>query len=171
MATPTPSAAQPPASPQVEIIPLAVARLLSDRSFDKRKAGAQEVEKLMRRLQADKPTSRKTLVYLVQEFALSPNSNNRKGGLIALASAAIGLSSSISEHLDLLVPAVMKSFSDPEARVRYYACESLFNITKICRGSMLGFFGDIFVGVCKLVADQDPGASLRILRVSGALAS
>jgi vacuole morphology and inheritance protein 14 len=159
MAAPTtPSVPPQPPVLQVEFIPVAIARLLSDRSFDKRKAGAQEVEKLMRKLQSTKETARKTLVHLIQEYALSPNPNNRKGGLISLASAAIGLGASTSEYLDLLVPAVIKSFSDPEARVRYYACESLFNITKICRGAMLGFFGDIFVGVCKLVADQDSGA-------------
>jgi vacuole morphology and inheritance protein 14 len=39
--------------------------------------------------------------------------------------------------------------------VRYYACESLFNITKTVRGAILAFFGDVFVAVCKLVADVD----------------
>jgi hypothetical protein len=109
----------------------------------------------MRRLQESRETTRKTLVYLVQEFALSAHANNRKGGLIALASAAIGLGPQIAEHLDLLVPAITKSFNDPEARVRFYACESLFNLSKICRGAVLAFFGDIFAGICKLVADQD----------------
>lgn len=157
MAAPTaaPPVAPGPLTPTVELVPLAVCRLLSDRSFDKRKAGAQEIEKLMRRLQGSRETTRKTLVYLVQEFALSAHANNRKGGLIALASAAIGLGPQIAEHLDLLVPAITKSFNDPEARVRFYACESLFNLSKICRGAVLAFFGDIFAGICKLVADQD----------------
>lgn len=86
MATPVASTATPQAA-ALELVPLAVCRLLSDRSFDKRKAGAQEIEKLMRRLQQgnDKALSRKTLVFLVQEFALSANANNRKGGLIGRA--------------------------------------------------------------------------------------
>lgn len=83
------------------------------------------------------------------------NSNNRKGGLIALASAAIGLGSSTGEHLETIVPPVLKSFNDAENRVRYYACESLFNIAKLCRGAILRYFSEIFIGVCKLVADSD----------------
>ena len=55
-------------------------------------------------------------------------------------------------------------FSDPDSRVRYYACESLYNIAKVARAHIVPFFNDIFVGMCKLSADGDPnvknGASL-----------
>ncbi len=113
-----------------------VLRLLSDRSYDKRKLGAHEVEKVMRRLreaEGQREAIRRVLSMLAAEFACSVNSNNRKGGLIALASCAIGLHYQISDHLDLVVPPVLKNFSDQDSRVRYYACESLFNIAKICR--------------------------------------
>ena len=59
------------------------------------------------------------------------------------------------EYLPIIVGPVLRNFNDAEPRVRYYACESLFNITKICRGAILAYFADIFVGVCKLVADVD----------------
>lgn len=74
-----------------------------------------------------------------------------------LASCAIGLTTLTTAHLDLMVPAVLKSFSDQEPRVRYYACESLFNIIKICRGGVLPWLNEVFTGVCKLVADVDAG--------------
>lgn len=116
-------------------LPPMVLRNLADRSFDKRKQGATEVEKIMRRLRegGQRDAIRRVLSLLASDFACSVNSNNRKGGLLGLASCAIGLVADISEHLDLVVPPVLKSFQDQEPRVRYYACESLFNIAKICR--------------------------------------
>lgn len=59
------------------------------------------------------------------------------------------------EYLDLLVPAVLKCFAHTDARVRYYACESMFNIVKVARGHILRFFNVVFIGLCKLFADLD----------------
>jgi vacuole morphology and inheritance protein 14 len=39
--------------------------------------------------------------------------------------------SDIHDYLDALLPPVLQCFDDPEARVRYYACESLYNIAKV----------------------------------------
>ena len=146
------------ASRRITFAPLQTLRLLSDRSFEKRKAGAHEVEVLCRRLR-DTPNSkdavRRLVTTLAEEFALSIQPNQRKGGLIGLASCAIGLGSATVEYLPIIVGPVLRNFNDAEPRVRYYACESLFNITKICRGAILNYFGDVFVGVCKLVADVD----------------
>ena len=158
-----------------DVLSPAVLKNLSDRNFDKRKLGAMEIEKAMRRLkeqivsgsmsgssssqtaqaQASREAIRRVVNSLVVDFATSANSNNRKGGLIALASCAIGLTTLTNEHLDSVVPAVLKSFSDQDPRVRYYACEALFNITKICREAVQPFLPDIFVGLCKLVPDVD----------------
>lgn len=116
-------------------LPPAVLKNLVDRSFENRKKGAQEVEKIMRRMrdEAGPEAIRRLLAGLASDYACSLNSNFRKGGLIGLASCAIGLVGVISEHLDLVVPPVLKNFSDQESRVRYYACESLYNICKISR--------------------------------------
>jgi Vacuolar 14 Fab1-binding region len=153
-----------------QLLPPQVLKSLIDRSFDRRKTAALEVEKLLRRLKegpggaANGPIIRSVLVTLARDFATGQTPNHRKGGLIALASAAIGLTSATADHLDIIVPAVLVSFSDPEGRVRYYACESLYNIAKVVRGSILRFFPEIFAGVCRLVADSDlevkNGASL-----------
>jgi vacuole morphology and inheritance protein 14 len=153
-------------------LPPAVLKNLSDRAFEKRRAGAQEVEKIMRRLREtdSRDAIRRVLQLLGTDFACNVNSNNRKGGLIGLASCAVGLTTQISDHLDLVVPPVLKNFTDQEPRVRYYACESLFNIVKICRSTILAYFNDVFVGVCRLIADADAevknGAALfdRLLR-------
>ena len=137
----------------------ATLKLLSDKSFDKRKLGAAEVEAMCRRLREGGNTRdavTKLVTVLSEELALSPAPNSRKGGLIALASAAIGLGAEATcNALPSMLPAILKNFGDPEPRVRYYACESLFNVTKICRVAMLPFIGELFVGVCRLVGDAD----------------
>ena len=77
------------------------------------------------------------------------------GGLIGLAACSIALMEDSSIYLELLLPPVLKCFTDQESRVRYYACEALYNITKVSRGSVLLYFNEIFDGLCKLYADVD----------------
>lgn len=87
--------------------------------------------------------------------------NSRKGGLIALAATAIGLSNVIIhiflliyeeayKYIPQLVPPVIKCFVDQDTGVRYYACESLYNIAKIARGNILIYFNEIFDHLCKV---------------------
>jgi vacuole morphology and inheritance protein 14 len=83
-------------------------------------------------------------------------SNYRKGGLVGLAATSIGLMNYSSNFLPQLLPPVLHCFDDPESRVRYYACESLYNITKVSRQAVLdGYFGQIWEGLTKLFADVD----------------
>lgn len=92
---------------------------------------------------------------LNNDFIQSANGNAKKGGLIAFAAVAIGLGSATSEYVEQLLPPVVWCFTDQDMRTRYYACESLYNISKIARGSILAFFNEIFDGLCKLSADPD----------------
>lgn len=92
---------------------------------------------------------------LALEFARSKNVHHRKGGLIGLAACAIGLGTDIDQYLDNLIPQVLECFDDPESRVCYYACESLYNISKVARTNILRFFNQIFDGLCKLFAHVD----------------
>ena len=114
------------------LIPPGVLRNLSDRSSEKRKSSIQEIDKAIRRM--GEGDVRAVLLLLANDFTLSVNNNSRKGGLLALAQCAIALGQSqISRNLPLVIPPVLKNFSDQDARVRFYACESLFNICKMCR--------------------------------------
>lgn len=70
---------------------------------------------------------------LVNEYAYSTQANSRKGGLIGLAATAIALMDDIGDYLNQLLPPVLKCFEDQQNRVRYYACEALYNITKVGR--------------------------------------
>lgn len=56
-------------------------------------------------------------------------------------------------YLDRLIPPVLTLLKDPESRVRYYACESLYNFTKVVRGHILVFFNEIFDGLCTVLPD------------------
>jgi len=53
-------------------------------------------------------------------------------------------------HLHALVPPVIACFGDQDARVRYYACESMYNIAKIAKGHILVYFNDLFDALCKV---------------------
>lgn len=40
-------------------------------------------------------------------------------------------------------------FTDPESRIRYFACESLYNIAKVAKGEILVYFNPIFDALSK----------------------
>ncbi|CAI5499188.1 unnamed protein product, partial [Closterium sp. Naga37s-1] len=89
---------------------------------------------------------------------------------VRLAAVTVGRFPDTSQYLDVrvvgggegrergvrIVPEVLKSFSDSDSRVRYYACEALYNIAKVTRGDFIVFFNDVFNALCKLSADLDP---------------
>ena len=43
--------------------------------------------------------------------------------------------------------------SDSDSRVRYYACESLYNVTKVTRDNIMGVFNEIFVSMTSVITD------------------
>ncbi|KAL8446878.1 hypothetical protein Emed_004757 [Eimeria media] len=98
----------------------------------------------------------KAVAALTADFLTSPIPNIRKGGLLGVA--AVGLAfegEGIEFCLPLLLRPLLKSFNDPDPRVRYYACESLFNVLKVVKGQCLPFLSELFDGLCKLCSDVD----------------
>ena len=49
-----------------------------------------------------------------------------------------------------MVPPIIKCFSDTDSRVRYYACEALYNVSKVAREDVLVFFNRIFDSLSKV---------------------
>ncbi len=45
---------------------------------------------------------------------------------------------------------MLSCFKDQDTRVRYYACEALYNIAKVARGDILIFFNRIFDELSKV---------------------
>jgi vacuole morphology and inheritance protein 14 len=84
--------------------------------------------------------------------------------LIALAAISLGIIPDIEKYLHLLIPPILECFDDPESRVCYYACEAMYNVSKIARNHILSYFNQIFEGLCKLFvhadADVKNGANL-----------
>ena len=141
-----------------QLLPTSVLRNLYDKLYEKRKAAALEVEQIVKSLAGagDLHRVHALLSMLVRDYALSPLSNHRKGGLIGLAAATVGLVGNFATFLPLIVPPVLRSFNDAENRVRYYACEALYNIAKVARDEFVVFFNDVFDALCRLSADVDP---------------
>ena len=79
---------------------------------------------------------------LVNDFVAAPTPNHRKGGLIGLAAVTVALAGAADPNLHAIVPPVLRCFTDADQRVRYYACEALYNIAKAQRGVFVAHFAE-----------------------------
>lgn len=149
-----------------KLISSSILRNLSQKEYEKRKQAALEVENLVRDLRDENATDKITAVVkqLAEELASSPQANVRKGALHALAGTAIGLRQGVEDMLPVLLPAVLGAFADQDPRVRYYACESLYNIAKVARHGCVSHLSTIFDGLFKLSADTDIQAPALLLK-------
>ncbi|KAH6890982.1 vacuolar protein 14 C-terminal Fig4p binding-domain-containing protein [Thelonectria olida] len=135
-----------------------IQRALNDKLYDKRKVGALELERVIRELVNSKEYQRvhDILEQLCNEYAYAVHQPHaRNGGLIGLAAAAIALGQELPRYLAKIVPPVLACFTDQDARVRYYACEAMYNIAKVAKGEILVYFNSIFDQLCKLGADSE----------------
>lgn len=115
---------------------------------------------------------KRMLKILGQDFTLSQNPHARKGGLIGLAAIAIALGKvgftvtfwvlilitflqDTACYTDELIKPILGCLSDQDLRVRYYACESLYNVVKVARSSVLPHFPTIFNSLSKIATDSD----------------
>lgn len=98
---------------------------------------------------------KRLLKVLGQDFATSQNPHTRKGGLIGLAAIAVGLGKDTGQYTEELIRPILACFCDPDVNVRYYACESLYNVVKIARSAVLPLFTDIFGALSKLACDPE----------------
>ncbi|POR36882.1 Protein VAC14 [Tolypocladium paradoxum] len=141
-----------------------IQRALNDKLYDKRKVGALEcvspktLERVIRDLVTAKDFQRvyDVLEQLCNDYAYAVHQPHaRNGGLIGLAAAAIALGSELPRYLARIVPPVLACFTDQDARVRYYACEAMYNIAKVAKGEILVYFNNIFDQLCRLGADSE----------------
>ncbi len=78
-----------------------------------------------------------------------------QGALLCLAAATVGLGEPSEAQLRQIVPPVLASFTDQDSRVRYYACEALYNIAKVSREGFVAFFSEVFDAMFRLCADSE----------------
>eukprot|EP00916_Digyalum_oweni_P018278 GHVL01030683.1.p1 GENE.GHVL01030683.1~~GHVL01030683.1.p1 ORF type:complete len:701 (+),score=130.02 GHVL01030683.1:58-2160(+) len=152
-------------SPETDIISLFGARTFKDLgggSGERRKSAAADVEEIFSRLRQQSPNKRtnddkisSALALIESSLVNTPVDLQRQGGLTALASACLGLQSRAKDYVDLFFPSILKGCDDAVPRVRYLACEALYNALKVTRESALVYFNSIFDALCKLFADPD----------------
>ncbi|OWY44594.1 ARM repeat-containing protein [Alternaria alternata] len=135
-----------------------ITKALNDKLYDKRKSGALELEGLIRDALAAQDHDRiaRIVHQLCHEYAYAVHQPHaRNGGLIGLAAASIALGPEVARYLEEIVPPVLACFGDQDARVRYYACESMYNIAKVAKGEILVYFNHVFDALCKMAADSE----------------
>ena len=136
----------------------ALQKALLDRVYDKRKAATLDLERQVRECLAKGDRARVNLIVqqLCSFLTASPqNVNARNGGLIGLAGIAIALGIEIAPFLEQIAKPVLACFNDPDSKIRYFACESFYNIAKVCKGEILVYFNEIFDALSKLAADSE----------------
>ncbi|KIS71374.1 uncharacterized protein UMAG_01274 [Mycosarcoma maydis] len=136
----------------------ALQKALLDRVYDKRKAATLDLERQVRECLAKGDRARVNLIVqqLCSLLSASPqNVNARNGGLIGLAGIAIALGVEIAPFLEQIAKPVLACFNDPDSKIRYFACESFYNIAKVCKGEILVYFNEIFDALSKLAADSE----------------
>ncbi|CAE6387846.1 unnamed protein product [Rhizoctonia solani] len=93
---------------------------------------------------------------LIDLFSSTTNPlHARNGGLIGLAAAAIALGVEVAVYMDKFIAPLLRCFDDSESRVRYFACESMYNIAKVSKGEILVYFNPIFDHLSRLAADAE----------------
>lgn len=101
------------------------------------------------------------VVLLGRKFCLNQNQNYRKGGLIGLAAVMVGFKNGTSSEpspamIEEAIRPLLTCLLDSDPRMRYHACESLFNVTKVAKGAILAQFQSIFDCLSKIVCDPNP---------------
>ncbi|KAI8146760.1 vacuolar protein 14 C-terminal Fig4p binding-domain-containing protein [Fennellomyces sp. T-0311] len=132
-----------------------VIRELTDKTYDRRKVAALEVESLVKQNKESREQIIGIIQELVNDFVYSADSNAQCGGLISLAATAIALGPSVAAYLDTVVPPILTCLSSKESRVRYYACECMYNVAKVSKGELLRFFNELFEAQCTLASDKE----------------
>ncbi|KAL7537668.1 hypothetical protein ACHAXR_007987, partial [Thalassiosira sp. AJA248-18] len=144
-------------------ISAAVLVSLAHKRYERRRLAAMEIEKVVRSLvvQEDYARVRAILLLLSDDYVRSTNEDARKGGAVALAACAIGLKKAnerrrdVIECRDLILASVVHACQDHSQRVRYYATESLFNVTKVIPSLAVQHFFILFEILRSLYADVD----------------
>jgi hypothetical protein len=144
-------------------ISAAVLVSLAHKRYERRRLAAMEIEKVVRSLvqQQELDRIRAILLLLSDDYVRSTSEDARKGGVVALAAAAIGLkkapdtNQAAQECRDLILASVVHACQDHSQRVRYYATESLFNVVKVIPSLAVQHFFILFEILRSLYADVD----------------
>lgn len=139
------------------VLDAALVKDLSNHIYEKRKATAYQIETITKQALArdDSQTIFRIIVELT-ELTYHGTNSAKMGAITALGSVSVALGSfAIAYFLKDIVTPIFATFKDTDARLRYYASESLYNIAKIARGEILLYFNEVFDVLCILVTDTE----------------
>lgn len=130
---------------------------LSNHIYEKRKATAFQIEALVKSaLEKNDSEEIYNIVNELRDLTNGSTNSARMGAITALGSVTVALGPfAIAYYLDDIITPIFSTFKDTDARVRYYACESLYNIAKVARGEILLYFNEVFDVLCTLVTDSE----------------
>ncbi len=89
-----------------------------------------------------------SMVYWLQDVQYAWNSKANMEALIMFLIFCTIQDSGL--YLKELIDPVLTCFNDSDSRLRYYACEALYNIVKVARGAVLPHFNVLFDGLSKV---------------------
>ncbi|GAA5924143.1 Vac14p [Sporobolomyces koalae] len=135
--------------------------------YERRKVASLQMEALVRDLALEKPPDDKRIKQIISQLwdyaaprsAEGPNNMAmRSGGMIGLAGVTAGLSVGpdvLPAYLAAILKPVFAALDEAHPNIRFFATESIYNITKSAQGEILPYFNEVFDAMCKLVADTE----------------
>ncbi|ANQ11138.1 Uncharacterized protein PCOAH_00054260 [Plasmodium coatneyi] len=94
--------------------------------------------------------------FLKEKFVQSIHPAERCGGLIALAFISITVDTQIKFYFSAILKLIISCVSDPDPKVRYYVCESLYNLCKVSKSVVFYYIEDIFDCLFRIFSDTCP---------------
>ena len=85
---------------------------------------------------------------------ISTNSHHRKAGVACLGVSVEGCAESITNHLNDILPHVLRACGDSDSQVRECACFSLGQICEFCQPDILDYANQVFPVVFTLLDDS-----------------
>ncbi|GAA5931252.1 hypothetical protein JCM10213_000255 [Rhodosporidiobolus nylandii] len=138
---------------------------LQNADYDRRKRAALGLEPFLRDLASahtqDSELELKLVIEDLVEMCGTRTGNAgtttaiRSGGAMGLASLAIALDRRLPDFLGAIVLPIFACFEDHDAKLRYYACESLYNVAKAASGEILVYFNEMFDILSKLCTETE----------------
>lgn len=79
---------------------------------------------------ADDTKKLQSIISQLSRMATDAAANSRSGAIIGLAGVSIALGNRIAEYLHDIVKPILECFGDVDSKVRYFACESMYNVVR-----------------------------------------
>ncbi|CRH02679.1 conserved Plasmodium protein, unknown function [Plasmodium relictum] len=92
--------------------------------------------------------------FIDKKFIQSVNISERCGGLISLAFISISLDVKIKFYFTDILKIIISCINDPDSKVRYYVCESLYNLCKVSKNIIFYKIEDIFDCLYRIFSDS-----------------